>query len=94
MVGVQDFVVKQAAPGVFDVSVAGRSPTTHRVTASEDYVRSLTGGRASGVDLVRKSFEFLLEREPNTSILRTFDLRVIQQYFPEYEKTVSAAFDE
>jgi hypothetical protein len=94
MVGVQDIVVKQTAPGVFEVSVGGRSPTTHRVTAPEEYVRSLTGGRAPGIELLRKSFEFLLEREPNTSILRTFELSVIQQYFPEYEQIISAAFAE
>lgn len=94
MVGMQDLVVKQTAPDVFEVTVGGRSPTTHRVTAPEQYVRSLTGGRATVVELLRKSFEFLLEREPNTSILRTFELSVIQQYFPEYEQVVSAAFAE
>lgn len=26
--------------------------------------------------------------EPNTSILRTFDLPTIQHYFPEYEETI------
>lgn len=91
MVGVLDIVVKQTASGVFEVSVGGRSPTTHRVIASDEYIRSLTGGRATGDELVRKSFEFLLEREPNTSILRDFELPVIQQYFPEYEQIISAA---
>jgi hypothetical protein len=94
MVGVQDLVVKQTAPGVFEVSVGGRSPTTHRVTAREEYVRSLTAGRAPAIELVRKSFEFLLEREPNTSIMRSFELNVIQKYFPEYERVISAAFAE
>jgi hypothetical protein len=37
---------------------------------------------------VKRSFEFLLEREPNTSILPEFDLSVIQRYFPEYERTI------
>lgn len=92
MVGVKDLVVKQTAPNVFEVSVGGRSPTTHRVTAPEHYVLSLTAGRATGAELVRRSFEFLLGREPNTSILRTFELSVIQQYFPEYEQVISAAF--
>ncbi len=92
MVGVQDIVVKQTAPDTYEVLVGGRTPTTHRVTAPEQYVRSLTGGRAAGGELVRKSFEFLLEREPNTSILRTFELSVIQRYFPEYERIISAAF--
>ena len=35
-------------------------------------------------ELVRASFEFLLEREPATSILHTFGLDVISQYFPYY----------
>ena len=94
MVAVNDLVVKQTAPAIFEVSVGGRSPTTHRVTAPEESVRSLTGGRATGVELVRKSFEFLLAREPNASILRTFELSVIQQYFPEYEQVISASFGE
>jgi hypothetical protein len=38
--------------------------------------------------LVERSFRFLLERESNTSILRSFELSVIGQYFPEYEKTI------
>src|SRR5439155_312918 len=40
-------------------------------------------------DLVRRSFVFLLEREPATSILRTFDLSVISRYFPEYDRRFS-----
>jgi hypothetical protein len=36
-------------------------------------------------DLVRRSFEFLLAREPKESILRSFGLSVIGRYFPEYE---------
>ncbi len=94
MVGVSDLVVKQTAPDVFEVSVGGRSPTTHRVRAPEEYVRSLTRGRATPLELVHKSFEFLLEREPNTSILRTFELSAIQQYFPEYEQVISAALGD
>jgi hypothetical protein len=38
--------------------------------------------------LVEKSFNFLLERESNTSILRRFDLQIIERYFPEYKKTI------
>jgi len=35
--------------------------------------------------VVRESFEFLLEREPPSSILPEFSLDVITRYFPEYE---------
>jgi len=34
--------------------------------------------------LVEASFRFLLERESRESILRRFDLPVIERYFPEY----------
>ena len=37
------------------------------------------------MQLVKNSFEFLLAREPNTSILREFDLSIISAYFPDYE---------
>ncbi len=70
------------------VTVETDSKTTHTVTVSRDYWQKLTDGRVPMETLVEKSFEFLLERESNTSILRTFDLPVIQQYFSEYEGTI------
>ena len=72
----------------FDVTVEGRTQTTHRVTVETGYYDKLTGGKVTPEVLVEKSFEFLLEREPNTSILRSFDLPVISHYFPEYERTI------
>lgn len=63
------------------------------VTASRAYYEKLTGDRISVEELVHKSFEFLLERESNTSILRSFDLSVISRYFPEYESTIRGLLD-
>jgi hypothetical protein len=48
---------------------------------------------APGVDperLIEASFEFLLEREPKESILARFELPVIERYFPEYRRAMSA----
>jgi hypothetical protein len=39
-------------------------------------------------DLVARSFAILLEREPPTSILRSFNLDVIGQFFPGYETEI------
>jgi len=62
--------------------------TTHEVTVSpSDYAR-LAGGKIEPEELVRRSFEFLLEREPKESILPQFDLSVISRYFPEYEQEI------
>jgi hypothetical protein len=52
----------------------------------------LTRGRISPETLIEKSFEFLLERESNTMILSRFDLPVIGDYFPEYEKNIIEKF--
>jgi hypothetical protein len=65
--------------------------TEHVVTVSRsDLERWGRGGEQKDVeDLVRRSFEFLLEREPPSSILQTFDLSVIQRYFPDYGRIFS-----
>ena len=72
----------------FKVTIAGGTTTTHTVTVDASYHEKLTGGQVSAEKLVEKSFEFLLKRESNTSILRTFELPVIGRYFPEYESTI------
>jgi hypothetical protein len=73
----------------FRVTVEGRTTTTHRVTLSSSYYEKLTGRGVTPEELIEKSFEFLLERESNTSILRSFKLPVIGRYFPEYETTIT-----
>lgn len=60
----------------------------YKVTLSDDYWQKLTGGAIPKEELVKRSFDFLLEREGPESILKEFDLPLIGKYFPEYEKTV------
>lgn len=73
----------------FEVTVTGSTTTSHTVHVTKDYYEKLTGGKISAEKLVEKSFEFLLSREPNTSILSEFALPVIASYFPEYEKEIT-----
>jgi hypothetical protein len=80
--------VKRIDDRTFTVTVKGRTTTNHKVAVDPSYHEKLTGGGVSAEKLVEKSFEFLLKRESNTSILRTFDLPVIGRYFPEYEHTI------
>ena len=61
----------------------------HRVTVPASYYEKLTGRCVAVEELVRLSFEFLLEREPKESILRTFELPVIGRYFPEFEREIT-----
>ena len=85
--------VENTAPATYRVTVTSGASTSHTVTVSPEYWRKLTGGRVPPEKLVEKSFEFLLERESNTSILRSFDLPVIQRYFSEYERTIPGMLD-
>jgi hypothetical protein len=62
--------------------------TRHEVTVARADLERLAPGGTDPTDLVRRSFAFLLRREPPTSILRSFDLPVIGHYFPEYESTI------
>ncbi len=70
-----------------DVTVRDGATTTHRIRISRTE-RERYGG-SDVADLVRRSFDFLLAREPNTSILREFDLSTIERYFPEYAREIA-----
>ena len=73
----------------YQVQVVSSTTTTHNVSVQPEYAQKLTSGTMTTVDLIHQSFEFLLARESNTSILRSFDLSVIAHYFPEYEREMS-----
>jgi len=70
------------------VTVRDGSETHHRVRVSRADLARLAPGASDPVNLVEASFAFLLEREPQESILREFDLTVIARYFPEYEREI------
>ncbi len=63
--------------------------TEHNVSLDDAYYQRLTGGEMTKEELIKRSFEFLLMRESNQSILSSFDLSVINRYFPEYEDEIS-----
>ena len=74
----------------FQVTVRERrSETQHRVTLRKADYERLAGSKASPEALVTESFRFLLERESKEAILRSFDLTVIDRYFPEYEREIA-----
>ena len=56
------------------------------VTSSE--LAHFDPGAGRPDDLVRRSFEFLLAREPKESILPSFGLSTIARYFPEFEREI------
>lgn len=67
-----------------------RGSSSHDVTVGTDHATGLAAATdATDVErLLYETFDFLLEREPKESILRSFDLSVVSQYFPEYEHEI------
>jgi hypothetical protein len=71
------------------VGEGSRNVTEHTVDVTVPDLNRLAPG-SSVEDLVKRSFDFLLEREPPQSILRKFALPDIERYFPDYPKVISA----
>lgn len=67
----------------------GRTRSEHTVEVTSADKKRLAP-QSTVEDLVTRSFEFLLEREPPASILRTFALLDIQRYFPEYVRVINS----
>jgi hypothetical protein len=80
--------VSPAGAGRWRVEVRGTEPTSHEVAIPAGYLEKLGLAGVAPERVVGESFRFLLEREPNTSILRSFELAVIARYFPEYEREI------
>lgn len=80
--------VRKLDETTFEVVVHGRTTTTHKVSVSPAYAEKLVGRNVTAEQLVSRSFDFLLERESNSSILTHFELSVIARYFPEYEREI------
>ena len=81
--------VRKSGESAYDVRVTeGKSESSHHETlGAADYER-LAAGKVTQEEFIRRSFEFLLERESKESILARFDLTVISRYFPQYEREI------
>jgi hypothetical protein len=68
----------------------GAFATEHRVAVDPADLARLDPGASEPERLVAAAVAFLLEREPASSILRSFELPVIGRYFPGWETDVRA----
>ena len=80
-------VIKKACCD-YTVIVENVRETKHLVTLSDVYYTKLTKGKISKTELIKKSFEFLLEKESQDSIMSKFNLKVIQTYFSDFEEVI------
>jgi hypothetical protein len=81
-------ITVESSGAVYRVVVTqGRNKTTHDVTVTPEDIERYAPG-STPERLLEASFEFLLEREPASSILSQFALPVIERYFPEYRRVI------
>lgn len=66
----------------------GADPVDFEVELDSNYYQKLTDSIITPEELVKRSFQFLLKNESINSILKNFNLRDIQIYFPGYEEQV------
>jgi len=82
-----DITVTSVGSREFEVQVYdGDRETSHHVTVPESLIDELHLPEDDLERVVRESFDFLLEREPASSIMHEFSLDVISGYFPEYKE--------
>ena len=86
--------IKKRTDDVFVVTVADSINTTHTVTVTDQSLTGLTNDNVTKTQLLEFSFNFLLDKEPNTSILSSFDINVISKYFSDYKDEVRRWCDE
>jgi hypothetical protein len=76
--------IKKLNDDVFEVTVSNSITTVHEVTVTDQNLTDLTDNKVTKRQLLEFSFNFLLDREPNTFILPSFDINVISRYFSDY----------
>jgi hypothetical protein len=75
----------------FRVQVAeGGSATDHDVTVSPEDLATLGAGYPDPGGFIEACFRFLLAREPKESILGSFDIAVIERYFPGFRDEIAS----
>ena len=79
-----ELLITELSKDKFEITVNADQLTKHVVSVTDQTLLKLTNNKISKEELLNFSFNFLLEREPNTSILSKFDIIVISKYFPEY----------
>ena len=80
--------IKKRTDDVFVVTVADSITTTHTVTVTDQSLTDLTDNNVTKTQLLELSFNFLLDREPNTPIMSSFHINVISWYFSNYRDEV------
>ena len=68
----------------FEVVVHDGTTTQHIVKVSDKVLTEFTFDQLSKEQFIKKSFLFLLKKEPNSTIQGDFRIEEIENFFPEF----------
>lgn len=80
--------IKQLNQKEFKIKIAKEIETEHVISISDEIYKDLTNKKLSKEQLIDFSLKFLLQRECNSSILKTFAIEEISSYYPEYTESL------
>lgn len=83
---------REKTPGgwifLVDLTEENQQDLEFRVELDEDYYNDLTNLSITPEELIKRSFQFLLKRETKHAILKDFNLRQVEKFFPDFESLV------
>ena len=82
------FSIEKRTDDVFVVTIADSLTTTYTLKVTDQSLADLTNNNVTKTQLLELSFNLLLDREPNTSILSSFDIKLISMYFSDYRDEI------
>lgn len=77
-------VIKQISSEIFEVTINASTQTVHEVIIKDTFINRIQPIDLSKKQILYKSIEFLLSKEPNSAILKKFNIEIIPTYFPEF----------
>ena len=86
--------VKRLSDDVFEVTVSETSTTTYTVSVTGQSFGDLTDNKFKKTQLLKFSLIFLLNKEPDTSIVYSFDIKLISRHFSDCKDEVRRWCDE
>ena len=86
--------IKRIDNDTFSVSISSKKNTQHTVKFSDKRHDLYELGHIQKDVIIKFAFDFLLGREPNTSILTNFSIDLISNYFPEFETKLKENFNK